>query len=111
LVAINQRLKALSEQRGLRVLSFVEGQGTELAGYIPKVHIVPLESADPGFGRVVVLPDEDHITVCKPKGKDDVSYVEVLDFVRACFGVGAGVAMMEEGEDTHSAEAAAAATS
>jgi hypothetical protein len=111
-VAINQRLKALSEQRGLRVLSFVEGQPTELAGYIPKVHIVPEESADPGFGRVVMLPGEDHITVCKPKGKDDVSYVELLDFVRACFGVGAGCVVTEEGEGLgNTAEAAAAATS
>jgi hypothetical protein len=71
----------------VRVLSFAEGQPTPLAGFIPKVVIVPFESAYPGYGSVRVLPSHDHVDICKPSGREDSVYLEVIAFVRASVGL------------------------
>jgi hypothetical protein len=65
-----------------QVLSLLEGKPTQLAGFMPTYHIVPPESANPGFGRVVLLPDADHIASCKPPSRADASYYTMIDFVR-----------------------------
>jgi hypothetical protein len=72
------------------VLSFAEGLPTPLAGFIPKVVIVPFESAYPGFGTVRVLSQKDHVDICKPLGREDDSYRELLRFVRASVGLDDG---------------------
>jgi hypothetical protein len=51
------------------------------------VLIVPFESGYPGYGRVHLLSEADHIAVCKPKSQEDLAYREVLAFVRQSLGV------------------------
>jgi hypothetical protein len=72
----------------VKVLSFAEGLPTPLAGFIPRVVIVPLESAYPGFGGARLLAGRDHIDLCKASSRSDEAYAETLRFVRACVGAG-----------------------
>lgn len=97
LVEINEKLRALHDARVLRVLSFTEGQPTQLlgSGLLPKVQVVPFESAYPGFGVVQVLQDRDHIGVCKPCTRDDPAYALAFDFVRAALVDGDAAASAE----------------
>lgn len=74
LARLNDVLRQLHDSGKVQVLSFVEGQATHLSGYIPKILIVPPESADPGFGSSVVLPHDDHISVCKPSSREAPAY-------------------------------------
>lgn len=74
----------------MSVLSFAEGQPTPLAGFIPKVVIVPFESAYPGYGGFRLLSDHDHIDICKPTSREDPIYTDVLAFVRGCLAGGGG---------------------
>lgn len=71
------------------VLSFAEGLPTPLAGFIPKVVIVPFESAYPGYGSVKLLPTRDHIDICKPMSRQDDIYQDVLRFIRESAGAAA----------------------
>ena len=64
---------------GLSVLSFSEGRPTRVS-YLSAT-IVPHESAYPGYGDFIVLPDHDHVTVCKPRNTDDASYAELIKFL------------------------------
>eukprot|EP00882_Tetradesmus_deserticola_P025111 GHRQ01027560.1.p1 GENE.GHRQ01027560.1~~GHRQ01027560.1.p1 ORF type:complete len:331 (-),score=56.04 GHRQ01027560.1:57-1049(-) len=84
LAALNARLAVLHESGAVQVLSFTEGLPTSLAGlgFIPKILIVPFESAYPGFGAVHVLGAQDHIDVCKPDSRQAPAYAELLQFVR-----------------------------
>eukprot|EP00878_Enallax_costatus_P030819 GHUV01033613.1.p1 GENE.GHUV01033613.1~~GHUV01033613.1.p1 ORF type:complete len:255 (+),score=41.16 GHUV01033613.1:296-1060(+) len=85
LAALNARLALLHESGRVQVLSFTEGLATSLAGlgFLPKILIVPYESAYPGFGEVHVLADRDHIDVCKPEGKGAPAYSKLLEFITA----------------------------
>eukprot|EP00775_Hariotina_reticulata_P003427 gene3427-3699_t len=85
LAALNARLAALHDAGKVRVLSFVEGLPTSLAGlgFMPKIVIVPFESAYPGFGEVHVLAGQDHVDVCKPERKGAEGYVKLVEFIRA----------------------------
>jgi hypothetical protein len=69
----------------VQVLSFVEGLPTSLAGlgFMPKIVIVPFESAYPGFGEVHVLAGQDHVDVCKPDRKGAEGYLRLVEFIRA----------------------------
>jgi hypothetical protein len=58
----------------LRVLSFGETERLAVAPLLPRVLVVPPESAAPGYGEFVLLEGEDHIGVCKPGSRDDVGY-------------------------------------
>jgi hypothetical protein len=35
-----------------------------------------------GFGDFVVLSDQDHIHLCKPKSRDDIPYVTTLQYLK-----------------------------
>lgn len=85
LAALNARLALLHDTGRVKVLSFTEGLATTLAGlgFLPKILIVPYESAYPGFGEVIVLSERDHVDVCKPEGRDAAAYAKLLEFVRA----------------------------
>ena len=72
----------------LQVLSVCEGRPTLVAEYIPHIHIVPPESADPGFGSVVVIPEADHIGCCKPRDKEDPIFTLLLERIMAAGGQG-----------------------
>lgn len=81
---LNNTLKAMSKSGDLKVLSFGEGQPTRVS-YL-SAHIVPHESAFPGYGEFVVLPDHDHINVCKPYNKSDPAYSHLISFLKKCSG-------------------------
>lgn len=85
LAALNARLAALHQSGHVSVISFCEGLATNLAGldFMPRILIVPFESAYPGFGEVHVLRDQDHINVCKPPSQQAPAYALLLEFVRA----------------------------
>jgi hypothetical protein len=71
LEALNDTLRAAHKRAGVRVLSFLEGTPTRLLrvpvfrGRHIAAEVVAMESAYPGFGELVVLPDSDHIDACK----------------------------------------------
>ncbi|AMV36225.1 esterase/lipase family protein [Planctomyces sp. SH-PL62] len=47
--------------------------------------VVNETSADPGIAGVIPVPmDDDHVTICKPAGKDSLLYKRSLRFVRGC---------------------------
>ena len=82
LVDINENLRSLHAAGKISLLSFTEGTPLAVMGFIPKVFIVPFQSAYPGFGLVYNLVDLDHIHVCKPTNRDDANYVLLLRFLR-----------------------------
>ena len=43
--------------------------------------MVPLESADPGFGKFIPV-DADHLHVCKHGSKDEFAYTMTVDFIK-----------------------------
>lgn len=69
----------------LDVLSFSESEVTPIVegygGWAFRAEIVPIESAYPGYGELVVLQNTDHINSCKPVNKNDPSYAETLAFL------------------------------
>ncbi|KXZ55505.1 hypothetical protein GPECTOR_2g1054 [Gonium pectorale] len=84
LLSLNQRLKQLHDRSAgaLRVVSLLEGQPTQLSGVIPRILVVAPDSAYPGFGAALPLPDNDHIDCCKPAGRADPVYAVVRDALR-----------------------------
>lgn len=42
--------------------------------------LVPEESANPGIGKFILLP-ENHFSICKPKDHNDRSYSELKEFL------------------------------
>lgn len=46
---------------------------------------VPEESANPGIGRFIVLP-EDHFHICKPRDREATAYRELVNFIATLVG-------------------------
>ncbi|XP_021767646.1 uncharacterized protein LOC110732042 [Chenopodium quinoa] len=86
LVELNDFMRQLHKKGLLEVLSFCETKVTPIVegygGWAFRMEIVPIESAYPGFGDIVVLESTDHINSCKPLSRDDPSYTEILEFLR-----------------------------
>lgn len=99
LEALNRAVRGLARS-GLPVLSFSEGLPTQLS-YV-KTHIVPHESAYPGYGDFVVLGDHDHVSVCKPRDKQDPAFGVLVKFLKE------RVAAIENGAEVPGTAAAAA---
>ncbi|CAL8471570.1 g11112 [Coccomyxa elongata] len=78
---VNSVIRGLHEAGRLEVLSYCEGMPMSLVPVLPRLVVVPPESAFPGFGRTVLLPDADHIDACKPPSRQDPAYAELLDLV------------------------------
>lgn len=76
---MNATVRDLCRRGKLAVLSFSEGLPTQVS-YL-STHIVPHESAYPGYGEFVVLPNHDHITVCKPNNQQDPAYSVLVNFL------------------------------
>jgi hypothetical protein len=76
---VNSVIRDLCRRDKLRVLSFSEGLPTKLS-YV-STHIVPHESAYPGYGEFIVLGNHDHITVCKPQGTEDLAFKSLVHFL------------------------------
>ncbi|GJX77246.1 armadillo-like helical domain-containing protein [Tanacetum coccineum] len=85
LVELNDFIHDLHKQGSLNVLSFCETKVTPIVegygGWAFRMEIVPIESAYPGFGELVVLESTDHINSCKPISRTDPSYSETLQFL------------------------------
>ena len=85
---LNDTLRQAHKRAGVRVLSFLEGAPTRLLrvpvfrGRHITAEVVAMESAYPGFGEMVVLPESDHIDACKPRSPDEPGYARVLAMVR-----------------------------
>ncbi|XP_062113720.1 uncharacterized protein LOC133824760 isoform X2 [Humulus lupulus] len=86
LVELNDFTRHLHKKGLLEVLSFCETKVTPIVegygGWAFRMEIVPIESAYPGFGELVVLESTDHINSCKPVNRLDPSYTETLEFLR-----------------------------
>ncbi|KAK3148176.1 hypothetical protein QOZ80_3BG0291690 [Eleusine coracana subsp. coracana] len=85
LVELNDFVRQHHSKGLLDVLSFSETQVTPIVegygGWALRMEIVPIESAYPGYGELIVLPSTDHINSCKPVNKNDPSYAETLGFL------------------------------
>ncbi|XP_044511558.1 uncharacterized protein LOC123229707 isoform X2 [Mangifera indica] len=85
LIELNDYIRQLHKKGMLEVLSFCETKVTPIVegygGWAFRAEIVPIESAYPGFGELVVLESTDHINSCKPLGRTDPSYVKILEFL------------------------------
>lgn len=83
LKALHSSFKDLMFKEGIPLLSFAEGQTTRLP-FSFQAKIVPEESSDPGFGEFRVMPQLNHLNICKPNGRDAELYQLTLAFVRDC---------------------------
>ncbi|CAD5186419.1 unnamed protein product [Musa acuminata subsp. malaccensis] len=86
LVELNDFVRHLNKKGLLEVLSFSETQVTPIVegygGWAFRMEIVPIESAYPGFGELVVLDATDHVNSCKPVNQTDPSYAKTLEFLK-----------------------------
>ncbi|KAJ4964110.1 hypothetical protein NE237_024049 [Protea cynaroides] len=86
LIELNDFIRHLHNKKLLEVLSFSETKVTPIVegygGWALRMEIVPIESAYPGFGELVVLDSTDHINSCKPISRTDPSYTETLHFLK-----------------------------
>ncbi|RLN70139.1 hypothetical protein BBJ28_00017227 [Nothophytophthora sp. Chile5] len=79
----NGRLEALNDsfkQLGIDCLSVGEERAAPVALGLSAVVVKP-DSADPGIGRFYVLPDSDHMTICKAKSSSEPLYQDILQYV------------------------------
>lgn len=72
------------------VISFSEDKVTPVVeaygGVKLRMEVVPIESAYPGFGDLIVLKGTDHVNACKPLNRQDVAYTKTLDFLKKVEG-------------------------
>lgn len=76
---MNSVIRDMCRRGKLQVLSFSEGLPTKFS-YV-STHVVPHESAYPGYGEFHVLADHDHITACKPRDTNDASFESLVRFL------------------------------
>ncbi|CAM6017552.1 unnamed protein product [Sphagnum balticum] len=72
---------AIVEEFSINVYAFVEGKPMKDVGFRLVEKSAALRSAGENY---YVLEDCDHSTVCKPVGKNHLSYYFLLDFIRKC---------------------------
>ncbi|KAK4387550.1 putative inactive heme oxygenase 2, chloroplastic [Sesamum angolense] len=86
LVELNDFIRQLYKKKLIDVLSFCETKVTPIVegygGWAFRMEIVPMESAYPGFGELVVLDSTDHVNSCKPLSRADPSYKDTLEFLQ-----------------------------
>ncbi|KAH6755703.1 alpha/beta-Hydrolases superfamily protein [Perilla frutescens var. hirtella] len=86
LTELNDFVRRLYKRRLIDVLSFCETKVTPIVegygGWAFRMEIVPMESAYPGFGELVVLDSTDHVNSCKPLSRADPSYKDTLEFLK-----------------------------
>ncbi|PIN25251.1 hypothetical protein CDL12_01987 [Handroanthus impetiginosus] len=86
LVELNDFIRQLYKKKLIDVLSFCETKVTPIVegygGWAFRMEIVPMESAYPGFGELVVLDSTDHVNSCKPLSRTDPSYKDTLEFLQ-----------------------------
>ncbi|KAG8389996.1 hypothetical protein BUALT_Bualt01G0037400 [Buddleja alternifolia] len=86
LVELNDFVRQRYKKKLIDVLSFCETKVTPIVegygGWAFRMEIVPMESAYPGFGELVVLDSTDHVNSCKPLSRTDPSYKDTLEFLQ-----------------------------
>ncbi|XP_057765943.1 uncharacterized protein LOC130986528 [Salvia miltiorrhiza] len=86
LTELNDFVRRLYKKKLIDVLSFCETKVTPIVegygGWAFRMEIVPMESAYPGFGELVVLDSTDHVNSCKPLSRADPSYKDTLEFMK-----------------------------
>ncbi|KAI3460251.1 hypothetical protein Pfo_016914 [Paulownia fortunei] len=86
LIELNDFVRQLYKKKLIDVLSFCETKVTPIVegygGWAFRMEIVPMESAYPGFGELVVLDSTDHVNSCKPLSRADPSYKDTLEFLQ-----------------------------
>ena len=70
---INRAIAQLHERGEVDVLSFCESVPLSLVGMLPRVLVVPEETAFPGYGETAYVA-ADHIDACKPSSREDPGY-------------------------------------
>ena len=78
---VNSVIRGLHEAGQLDVLSFCEGTPLSLVPMLPRLVVVPEETGFPGYGETVLLPEADHIDVCKPPSRQDPAYTALLGLI------------------------------
>ena len=81
---VNDALQQRHAAGQLPVLSLGEGRPLSIAGLPLRMVVVPPEAANPGYGSFMVLPEADHIDVCKPCARADPAYALVASFLHQC---------------------------
>jgi hypothetical protein len=79
----DRRLENLNDsfaELGIDCLSIAEQKPAPLGFGLSAIVVKP-DSANPGIGSFFVLPNADHMTICKAKDSDDPMYQSVLDYV------------------------------
>lgn len=95
---INDFVREKVESGKLKVLSFSESKPTRVGfGISFNVHIVPPESANPGYGEFITA-DCNHFEICKPRDRDNPIYTHMLNFCKTNIGPSSN-ALPEDGED------------
>uniref|UniRef100_A0A1D1ZJ94 Protein SERAC1 n=1 Tax=Anthurium amnicola TaxID=1678845 RepID=A0A1D1ZJ94_9ARAE len=86
LLELNDFIRQRFNKGLLDVLSFSETLVTPIVegygGWAFRMEVVPIESAYPGFGDIIVLDATDHINSCKPVNRTDPSYAKTLEFLQ-----------------------------
>lgn len=81
LMDLNQVIQKWCEIEGFPILHFSESVPTQLLPVIPKIMVVPPESALPGFGESIQLLHADHVAACKPAAPDAISYRKTMQLI------------------------------
>jgi hypothetical protein len=76
LLALNEKMRSFKH---VQLLSFGESRSMSL-GPLFRTVVVPAESANPGVGAFRLL-DADHLGICKPAGRSDPIYSELVDWI------------------------------
>jgi len=76
---LNEFVKKLFTSGKLSSLSFGEALATNI-GFGYNLHVVPPDTADPGFGEFLTVP-HDHIDISKPIDRQEVLYSKLIEFI------------------------------
>ncbi|KAJ7558284.1 hypothetical protein O6H91_04G032200 [Diphasiastrum complanatum] len=83
---LNHFIRQLHHKGDLQVLSFCETKVTPVVegygGWALRMEVVPIESAYPGYGDLVVLDGIDHVSSCKPVNHTDPAYLKAVEFLQ-----------------------------
>lgn len=78
---LNERIWKWVEENDVPVINFAETLITDVSSMLPKLPVVSVASAFPGYGQCVSLEDRDHINSCKPRFQTDGFYQHFLRFL------------------------------
>lgn len=74
------------KQRGIPVCHLAESLPLDLgAGLLKALIVTPASACPAGYGVSQVIPNADHVTICKPPNRHDPRYVVIQEFIRSTF--------------------------